>query len=753
MILAVVWCLGVPSPLVGERYTLDAPALEALPSAWSSHTVLEMYMMPATLSNIESMGLSKPDLPKLSIYGDSNTQTRYWLSGIDISDPLHAGAPALRVPFLAMGELGLVFSESPNALASGVDVTLLSHDVPKLRVSGRGVLPHMGGISPGAIELMDKLAFSHPLLVEPRPPSDRRGFDGDVTLSLVGQERGWLYALELNQGQRRFQRYSGANYIGPYSEAYLTSSAVAAHRRLGLTVALDYGYRQRMNAEHFFAFEETFARHALAAFAGWTSTFARAGLTAKLEHDDARGAGFTRELRDPDGQALFPFTPRGTKLGVNFDATFDAPLSGVTRAFVHLGERAVLWLPSLGAWSNPLVLDGASQGRIDFRSLATAYAYGELQAGLRDNRVLGNFSIGYAAYAAHTHALSVVGPGLTTQFDLGLKAHAQWRRTRWFMPYLAIARTPVPFTQNVAELLDPNVLRGQVYSANGELYDTFGDTLSVARGLATVKTHAFSFGFETQFSPQWRFYGLGIAKTFDDTLWLRFAGGDATYRVGSHAFLRPGEKRYELGNFPFSETPFYLGAHIQLVGSDPRRYFFMLGASGYFSIGTTAFGFGPLANDVGIVDTSQASPNARRFPVGNLEGDRAYYVKTGFGVRLVHTLWASLGVRYRDGRPITYYDWRSDNGQAQATYVEPKGSLYRLDGPREGARVNIDAKVTYTIPLPRAALRLAFLISNIYDLAAPIAERQLPGGEGIRATLELEPARAGMITAELLFGD
>ena len=54
----------------------------------------------------------------------------------------------------------------------------------------------------------------------------------------------------------------------------------------------------------------------------------------------------------------------------------------------------------------------------------------------------------------------------------------------------------------------------------------------------------------------------------------------------------------------------------------------------------------------------------------------------------------------------------------QAVYTSPKGSLYHLDGPRESGRVNLDLKVSYTVPLPQAALRLSFLVWNVFDLAA-----------------------------------
>lgn len=753
MIAAALTVIVATGPLIEDRLVFDDVALEQLATSWNTVTTLEMLMMPATVSNVDGMGFAKPDDVRLSVFGDSNTQTRWSINGIDMSDPLHAGGAAIRVPFTAIGAMRLRFSESADSsLGSGVEYDLVRGG-PKLRATTRVAFPRLGGISAGAVPVFEAIArHPHPLSVSPGPASERRRFIDNTSAALLIEEGAWLVSTDVDTGTRRFIRYALEDYAGVFDEQFVLASAVARyqHRAFELVLGVDYKYRENAGAEHFYGEEETFARHAFAVFAGLSAQRLKVGLTAKIENDSAGGIGFTRELHDLDGQALWPFSARGTRMGVGLDATYEQPIASVTNAFVHLGQRGVAVVPSVRAWSNPLVLDGSPLGRYDFTARPSFYAYGQIEAGLRDTRKLGAFHVGYSFYGALSHMFGAGRPPVSV-IDVGIKAYAQWRRTRWFMPFLAVARTPVAFTQNQAEAIDPNVLNRSAF-AGDELYDTSGGASIDAVGpLAMPKTHSASFGWQTQLSQQWRLDVFALGKTFDNTLWLRFSSPDATVAGSDRAYLTPGEKRYSLVNYPFPETPFYLGAHVQLTGSDRDRYVFTLGGSAYYSLGSTAFGFGPLANDVGVLDTSMANPNTRRYREGNLEGDRAYYLKLGLAVRIVHTLWAALGIRYRDGRPFTFIDWSAQNGQAQPAYSSPKGSLYHLDGPRESGRVNIDLRVSYTIPLQPAALRLSFLVWNVFDLGAAISERQLYGGDSIRSSAELEVPRAAMLTGELLF--
>jgi hypothetical protein len=740
------------APLIVDRLSIDRDMLSALPTSSSTNNALEMLMMPATFSNIETGGFSKPDAIKLSLFGDSNTQTRYSIDGLDVSDPLHAGAEAIRMPFALIGQMRLRFSESTDALTSGIEYEI-AEELPHVLVTLRGAFPDMGGITPGAVELFQKVAnHRHPLQLYPLPPTERRRFVENGSASLVLRENQWVLGTDVDIGQRRFLRHAPEGSNGTYDESFVLASVVARykHTAFNLTFALDYRFRENANAELFYGEAETFARHSIAAMAGLSTEHLKANVLVKVENDDARGAGFTRELRDLDGMALHPFTARGTRVGVSLDATYERSIRHITRAFAHIGQRGVGYAPNIRNFSNTLMLDGVTLGRYDFQSRPSFYAYGELQAGLRDVRDFGSFRLGYSLYAMVSHMTHAGRAETVGAIDFGFKAYAQWRGTQYFMPFISASRTPIAFQQNVAEMLGPNILSGSAF-AGDTLYDTTGGaSIQQPGALAMPKTHALSFGWQSQLSEHWSLNVFALGKTFDDSLWLRFASGDPTVQLGDRAYLTPGEKRYTLVNYPFPQIPFYAGAHLQLVGTDKNRYFVSVGGSAYFSWGTTAFGIGPLSNDMGIVDQSMANPNTRRFPIGNLEGDRAYYGKIAAGVRVIDTLWASLAFRYKDGRPFTYIMWSAENGQAQPIYQSPKGSLLALDGPRESARINLDLKITYTLVLaPRVATRVSLLIWNAFDLGQSILERQIVDGQLLRSSAEVDIPRGGMLTVEL----
>src|SRR6185295_13715590 len=161
-----------------------------------------------------------------------------------------------------------------------------------------------------------------------------------------------------------------------------------------------------------------------------------------------------------------------------------------------------------------------------------------------------------------------------------------------------------------------------------------------------------------------------------------------------------------------------------VVGMDRDRFLFSLGLQTLVSFGVTAFGIGPTANDLGVIDATMANPNARAYPQGNLDPDRAYVFKLSTGYRFWSTLWGFFTARFRDGQPFAFLDWRTKDGQVQPIYASNKGSLYHLTGPRTDAVIVLDAQLSYTVPLPRGALRLEALITNFYDPQTELSERQ-----------------------------
>jgi hypothetical protein len=735
---------GDYSPLVLRPFEWK-DHLQQTPSAWSIENLLEMGGTTVVMSNIESGGFSKVDPLKMSVLGDSYLWSSHTLDGVDISDPIHAGAVALRVPFRMLDSMAVRYSENAGADMGGLDFKLAAGG--DTQVGALYTTPTLGGLAPGAVWLMDTFSGQHALQRDPPPPATRRHFDDNVAFSLVKSDGRWRYGAQVDLGTRRFNAYDSAGFTGTFAEPFAIASFAARYEPLSLAwhafIAGEYRSRTHVLAEQWLAPAETPAMQSVAVSAGVVRDHLSFGATIKYENTSASGVDFVRELHDIDGQGLNPYSPRGHTIGLNLDARYELPL-GFSKLFVHANDRVIAFLPSVTSWSNPQAYDGAVIGRIDFRSQPTLVEYGNLSAGFRDALDLGKLKLSYALFGI------VTGTGGVFLGDIGVKAQAQLTWWKYAMPFIAISRAPVPISGNVALALAPGYLEGSSYSGDTLTDTTGGSTLSVSRNLLMAKVHTLAIGIESHLAKTVRFSAQVLGKTFDDTYWMSFASKDATTIDGDRSFLTAGDKRYTLGNFPWGEKPFYVGLHAQLVASDPKRYLVSIGAAAFFSLGTTAFGYGPLANDMGIIDPSMASPNARSQPVGNLENDRAYYVKSAFAVRFISTLWGFLNLRYHDGKPFAAYSQRVANGQLATTYQNPKGSLYTGAGPREDAHIDMDLKLGYTIDLgANRALRLEAMFTNVYDLGSEIAERQ--DKQVTRASLELQIPRTGFLSAELLF--
>ena len=759
--LALLLLIAAPeleySPVVLRDFRWQTQ-LQQTPSAWSVENLLEMGGTPVVMSNIESGGFSKVDPLRVSVLGDSYLWSRHTLAGIDVSDPLHAGAQALRVPFRLLDSAAVRFSENAGADMGGVALELQSpHAQSGTEVGGLYTTPTLGGLAPGAIYLMDTLSGLHALQRMPLPALTRRHFDDNWSLSFartedLGAKGALRYGAQIDLGTRRFNAFDTSGPAGTFAEPFAIASFAMRYEPRSQTwhafVAAEYRERKHLFAEQWWSQDESPAVQSAALSVGAVLKDFRAGITFKYEHSNAAGLTTPRELFDLDGQGLAPYYPRGDRIGVNVDLRFDRSI-GFSRVFAAVNERIIGFAPSVRAWTNDQLFEGQPIGRIDFRSSPTLILHGHVSAGLRDDRQLGPVRLAYAFYGLATHAGNARLANALALADIGIKAQASLTAWKYLMPFVSLSRSPVPLSANVALALTPGYEDGAVFAGDTLIDTTGGAAMSVSQGLIMAKVHSLAFGFESQLLPPLRVSVQAIGKTFDDTYWTRFASETPVERDDDRYFLTPGEKRYTLDNFPFGERPFFVGGQAQIVAQDPKRYLVSVGFATMFSLGTTAFGNGPFSNDIAVVDPSTANPNARLHRVGNMENDRAYFLKAAFGVRIVDTLWAFASVRYKDGKPFAFYSQRVKDGQLSQIYESPKGSLYKLEGPREDAHVDIDVKVGYTIPLGHGrGLRLEALITNVYDVGSEIAERQ---GQGTtRASLEMAIPRTGFLTAELV---
>lgn len=728
-----------------EAFMVDQ--LDHLPTSASYENLLENVIQPAIVSEPESGGFSKMDLQRISLDTDSHLWTGWWLDGTDLEDPLFSGTAALHIPMAFLGEVGAVRREATLHLGAG-GVLLESGHVLGLRVGGGGIDPNMGGLFPPAVPAMDALSGGHVTNRKYPPSGSRRGFD-DSRLAWLARDDGTLsYAAEVTESTRRFLDFKYAQppatpFAGTYTEpSLLASGALKWRGPVQILAAGEYRFRQNLGNEDYYGRNETARLESLGGLVAMDTGGLHLSFLLKTYDIRANDLNFTREIRDPDGEGLFPFSPSGHSTAASVGLRYTREIF-----YIDGSQRFVAFSPSATRWSNALTFGGVAYGRDEWQSAPSFIAYGHDDIGVRGEHQWRGLKAAYNGYFTTTYATNGTGQNGLAFVDAGLKGRLAYT-WRWFEPFVQVSKTPVNMTIDTAQHLDPAYFNGRETIASGEIA-SFGGKYTRIGAVQQPNVYALAVGVEAKYRA-WRLTFQGIGKIYDHPLWLH---ADETSDTpsgaydGSFFYLAPGDKHYVLGNTKGAAAT-YTGLQAQIYGRG-ERWTVDVSGSAYHTIASTAFGIGPTANDIGVIDWSQANPNTLRFPIGNVEGDRAFTVKAAASARIWERLWSSITIRYRDGKSFAFYDYGVSKGQVATSYATPKGSLYALSGPRQDAQINLDWRVEYGIALPGAELNLSATFANLFDLGNELNEWSIDRSSNGRSALEQQIPRSLYLAAEL----
>jgi hypothetical protein len=744
---------GAPSLLVDRTFRLDA-GLEEMPAALSIGAILENIAPAAIVSIEESAGFSDPDPMKLSIYGSSWMWNAWYLDGFDITDPLFSGSLAFSIPFRLLGSVGIVHSANPSTrMRQGVTLEL-DHDV-RFVAGGTYLFPRAGGRFPGlGPGIVNGISGTHASERTPPPPEERRRFGEDVQVHAAGASSSALgelaYGLQVERGSRRFLdfRPDGALdhvFDEPFAIASIAAVLVPSGTDHRITLLGEARVRERAFAELGHAERETHRMSSGGILIGAAVDRLRAALTIKTYELEPVVPGFTRELFDADGQALFPFHPSGRTTAARIELSYEGE-----DFYFAANNRFLAFTPGSPIEIHPVVAGGRPYGTWTLRSAPTTRFLGDDRLGLAGDVGFGLGKLAYDVYLAAMYAANRSGANGLGFVDLGLKAAVELDGP--VRPMLALAKTPIPPSGELAELLDPLHQDGELRLSDGRLVDTIGGGhASLAPFLSATNVYSASTGIEVPIGAHFRFEAMGLVELYDATPRLELTGGGGF--AGGAFYLSEGEKAYVLEDRS-RHRPLYYGGHLGLFGIDPERYVVLVAFSAYAAIGRSAFGNGPLANDPGATDFLSANPNADVNALANLDGDRAFHLKILLGCRVIDGLWAFLSFRHRDGQPFAFIDAKEHDGQIALQYASTRGAprdLSRpLSGPREDFQVNVDVQVTYTFGLGDLGARVGILGSNLLDLENELQERNGPLRPVGRPALETQIPRSLTVLFELL---
>lgn len=741
-----------------------------LPSANSTETLLEQVVQPATSSFEESGAFHQIDPSATSLYGDSPLLLRHTLDGIDITDAYYDGSAAFRVPYLALAGLSISHIESAQTARNQINYELVSPNQLKPRLQMAGSISGVGDIFPLAIPLMDQFSGTHPRQRTPPPPTQRRRLlEHRVVGAVAHTNAGGLemdHFIEATLGERRFLSFQQSDHKSTTPTQYGVADepfAIATYmmrlrppdNAFSGYLAVEYRHRERAFAERYFNLapqhDESARQDKVTAFGGFSWGKLKLGTTISWMQLQAREPRFTRELIDIDGESLRPFYPSGHHLLWHSTVRYERPIA-LTNWFVENDSFIDATMPERQAWSHQLTYQGQPVGRVDMAASYTMQWRQNLRLGLRDKIERDWLTLSYDAYVYSTLTFNGALKNTVSWLDLGAHLCATFYPTTWLSLYAGFAKTPTETTAQMARALDPRAMGGRIRTLQGDTIDSFGGKfISVEDDrLQPPNVLALYSGFDVRPMPWLAVRGQAFVKQYDATPWLSFRdqAGSGTLSSDEYFVLSRGDKYTSLRSINHEPT-FTPGVTFQVAASDDERFFFSVAFTGYVSIGRTPFGIGPNANDPFIIDASTANPNNNRQGLANVEADRAYVGKLLFATRIVSTLWLSTTLRYHDGQPFAFYEYAQKGDQVSVRYATPRGSLYKMDGPREDAHIGMDARVSYDLSSHDLPLALSITGSNLFDLGNTIQERSTERVTQGRAALDTQPPRSLFFAIEL----
>lgn len=728
--------------------------LHQLPVLDSYHLVLENVAQPVVYQVEESGGFSDVDPAKFSIYGDSWVWNRWYLDGIDISDAFTSGAAGFFMPFGLVGSMDLAYRETPGSTREQ-GVMLQSQDNLPAGAYAKVVVasPQTGGKWPLAAPIMNLISGKHSTQRSAPPPDERRRFADSLELSLVQGVNLPGFDLQLGlqsqRGQRRYLDFANTGrFKQTYDEAFsITSLALRLKPKTGAWTAwlvAEHRSRDNMFAELYHARAETAALNKGTVFAGLLLPHLRLGLTFSQFSLTPEDPNYVREEADVDGESLSPYFVDGQYRTLSLDLSTQGHPVYAAASLKLVSNR-----PQRSQWSTLTTYAGADYGRWDFQARPSTQVYGDARVGWAHSFPLGQVRLRHDLYVLGTYAFNGSHRNNLALFDVGARVLIEPRRHDGALfPFLALARTPVALSPELARLLDPAHLQGRAYLRDGTLLETrSADQVRIA-GLSPTDVYSAAAGLRWFMSPTLYLDTQGILKAYRDTMRLDLDGDEARYGTRSSDgvfFWRDGETQYVLHNVA-DHTPLSFGLHLQLVWRDPGQSFLTVGFSAFNAVGRAPFGNGPQANDMGVVSYDGANPNSRVNDLANLDSDRGFSVKAVLGQRLYRGLWALATVRFRDGTPFSFFDASEQDSQVARTYHSKRGSPLKLgrplDGPREDFHLNLDLQLRWDTQVNDLPVSASVLATNLLDMGNEIQEVSNADGTGGRAALEQQIPRA-----------
>jgi hypothetical protein len=737
-------------------FVIDGFRLETLPAGYYYPNFIENLAPDAVWLTEESNGFGLADRPRVYFEGDSWTQFRWHYAGHAIHSALDDGAPALLVPFLAIGSMALL-GETPERRDHGFHFAPRASGRNGSRVMVSTAFPNLGGYT-----ALGKLAVvNHASLRATDLYATRRRLDGnaqfDFSLEKSFRSSSLLLAGGYSFMERRFNDFNRRDAQFEEDSDLLQFlgrwQGRAAAGSLSLDLVVNAGGRGNLFAETGRYPQETYEQDTSSWLAGaaWSGRALRLKLDWLHERQELRPtvSDAPKDLRDIDGQGFFPFEKLGTfsadTLALSVDGKFafswlgrnveiepylDLSLvlhsaherAGTHNAVHFAGQPYLVYLwQGAGAYRNQ-------------RHSATAGTLLRMELGKRLGLRARVFLLQQGLrFQGAANDVAFLQPGGEAGLDLRIGSRARASLSFGVLPYEMGA--------GAADFLESGRPGAEVrYWADGNGDNLFqsgeqGPLFALSGGashfagpdLKASLRQRLELFFTTRLSSRFHLDVKGLYKKIRRPLWAAFAGDYGHFEeiAGRRYYLldRPATA-FELANAPFAKDPFYAQFLMRVHGEKERRWYFSFSFLAHMGMGTTAFGNGPDANDIGVISESQAFPNSWINGFGRVDGDRAFVGKIFFGYYLAPRLFLGGSVKYRDGNPFAFIDAFQRQGQWLIAYqtIKAEDEHARKGGPREDCIWDFNFKLGYDVALFGKKGRLELSVFNLLDFGGELSE-------------------------------
>lgn len=486
----------------------------------------------------------------------------------------------------------------------------------------------------------------------------------------------------------------------------------------------------------------------------WTAGLTWA--TNRTLHDNLE---FERNIVDQDGEAFEPWMTDGYVHELTAAATVSHRFNRWLTIDLDGANSVLFFSPTTRQWSNKVVWQSMF-GNESYDLYTINWQAEEFTAGLLENTVslkaehspVKWFTVkGAVDFTLDGVLLSDNKSFLRPNWQANISLHFQ--PCEWFTADLNIGDYRMTFDIEHVRFFSDKYMNGNMMQGN-TLFGTTGGKyhrLNVEQWQPRYFLIALPFRFDI---GRHEISVISSFRKYHDMWDITLDGGADKYGYfiaatpssgydGQVFFFNPAARYYTtqsasaMGNNIFNNTPFYASNLIKYAYNG-KKWYVSFSWQSFIMTSTSAFGNGPLANDVNILSETLANPNSRIVSenkidlahVGRANQDRAYIARFLLAYNINKNWQLGMTFKFEDGQPFSNYSYMFAQDGAGNTQVAVWNRRSRGINPTNGnfgsrkdAFFNLDINASYKAYFKNnSCLSVCLFGYNLYDFGTELTE-------------------------------